>query len=183
MLIVGLILIMLVICMVLYKPGAKFFFSWLMICVAVFYFIRPSVGLWGFLMYFVVMPDPDADEKRRKRQDSFSSNLSWVDIESVDDQKVSGQRCSSRRHGDTTYFSNGNSSVHYGDVTYHDDQVRSVRNGVVTYFYDDKTGCELGHSVDRGNGVCNYIDVNGVEVGRSVTNGDITDYYGNCFEL
>ena len=183
MLIVFLIFVMLCICVVFYRPGAKFFFCWLAFCAIVFYFVRPSVGLWGFLMYFVVMPDPDADSKKRKQRESFSNQFAHMESESLDIRSASGYRGSSQRYGDITNFSTGNSSVHYGDVSYHDNKTRSVRSGDVTYYYDEISGRELGHSVDRGNGVCNYYNSNGKEVGRSVTKGNTTDYYDDCFEI
>ena len=51
---IGLIVVMFVVCMVLYRPGMgfKFFLFWLAVCAAVFYFVDPSAGIWGFLSYF-----------------------------------------------------------------------------------------------------------------------------------
>lgn len=64
---IGLIVVMFVVCMVLHRPGMgfKFFLFWLAVCAAVFYFVDPSAGIWGFLSYFFVI-ETDSGESGSK---------------------------------------------------------------------------------------------------------------------
>lgn len=65
---------MFVVCMVLHKPGTgfKFFLFWLAVCAAVFFFVDPSVGIWGFLCYFIVI-GADTNESAPKPSRPVSS--------------------------------------------------------------------------------------------------------------
>ena len=54
-----LIIILFFVCMVLYKPGFKFFLLWLAICAAVFYFLNASAGLWGVLVVYGLVAGRD----------------------------------------------------------------------------------------------------------------------------
>lgn len=68
---IGLIVVMFVVCMVLHRPGMgfKFFLFWLAVCAAVFYFVDPSAGIWGFLCYFIVI-GADTNEAAPKKATS-----------------------------------------------------------------------------------------------------------------
>lgn len=179
MILILLIAVMFIVCMVLYRPGFKFFLFWLAVCAAVFYFLAPSVGLWGFLNYFIILGgDLDTGSRNVTHDDSPAKHQRTASSAKYD------QHSGSSYHpgGDIGYLPNGNSSVRYGNVTYMSNRIRSVREGTVTYFFDDNTGKRLGRSVDNGNGVFYYFDDNGREIGHSYRSGDIIDYFGDCFE-
>lgn len=72
------IAVMFIVCMVLCKPGFKFFLFWLAVCAAVFFLVHPSVGVWGFLCYFIVI---GADSKESGTKTSRS-----VPIRDSDDE-------------------------------------------------------------------------------------------------
>ena len=180
---IGLIVVMFVVCMVLHRPGMgfKFFLFWLAVCAAVFYFVDPSAGIWGFLCYFIVIGE--GSESSSSKKSSRSGSYDGYSSNSSSSRNTSSHSGSSYHPGgDVDYLPNGNSAVRYGDVTYMSNRIRSYKHGTVTYFFDDNTGKRLGRSVDNGNGVFYYYDDDGREIGHSYTSGDITDYFGDCFE-
>lgn len=58
------IIILFFVCMVLYKPGLKFFLLWLAICAAVFYFLSESAGLWGVLIVYGLVAGRDIPDDK-----------------------------------------------------------------------------------------------------------------------
>lgn len=175
-----LIAVMFVVCMVLHKPGMgfKFFLFWLAVCAAVFYLVDPSVGLWGFLCYFIVIGG-GSDKKS-------SPSGGFVYVPETDDEnprKREGHTGTAYNPGgNVTHISGGGSTVRYGNMTYGSNRIRSRCDGEITYYWDDNTGKPLGRSVDHGNGVHTYFDDDGRELGHSYTSGKITDFFGDCFE-
>lgn len=174
-----LIAVMFIVCMVLHKPGMgfKFFLFWLAVCAAVFYFVNPSVGLWGFLCYFIVIGGGSETEKKPPVTTTSNPEPRIGRTVNPDEHTGTGYHPG----GDVDYLPNGNTSVKYGNVRYMSNRIHSVNEGKVTYFFDEN-GRRLGRSVDNGNGVFTYFDDNGREIGRCVNNGNRTDFFGNCFE-
>lgn len=72
------IIILFFVCMVLYKPGFKFFLLWLAICAAVFYFLSESAGLWGVLVVYGLVAGQDlpSEETSATKRSSGSSSKS-----------------------------------------------------------------------------------------------------------
>ena len=168
------IVILFFVCMILYKPGYKFFLLWLAVCAGVFCLLSASAGIWGLFIYcFMGTGDEVSIENSDTR---YSSDLTYANELRNKNEHVG----TSYRSGDVTYYPNGNSSTRSGDVTYYSNKVRSVRNGNVTYYFDGNDR-ELGRSVDNGNGVHTYFDTNNREIGHSYSSGQITDFIGNCF--
>lgn len=58
------IIILFFACMVLYKPGIKFFLLWLAICAIVFRFLSPSAGLWGLLVVYGIVAGSDLPSEK-----------------------------------------------------------------------------------------------------------------------
>lgn len=60
--------------MIIYKPGFKFFFLWLAICAAVFFFLNVSAGVWGVFIYgFMWSHDGYAEENYSSKPFNDSS--------------------------------------------------------------------------------------------------------------
>ena len=177
---IGLIVVMFVVCMVLHRPGMgfKFFLFWLAVCAAVFYFVDPSAGIWGFLSYFIVIGGGSETEKKPSH-DNYKPNYEHRDGRTVNPDKHTGTGY--HPGGAVEYYPNGTTGVSYGNIKYMSNRIRSVKQGTVTYFFDDNTGKRLGRSVDNGNGVFDYFDDNGRHIGHSYTSGDLTDFFGDCF--
>ena len=71
------IIILFFVCMVLYKPGFKFFLLWLAICAAVFYFLSESAGLWGVIVVYGLVAGhdiPDDKPSTSGKSDSGHTN-------------------------------------------------------------------------------------------------------------
>lgn len=177
---IGLIVVMFVVCMVLHRPGMgfKFFLFWLAVCAAVFYFVDPSAGIWGFLSYFIVIGG-GSETGKTPSHDNYKPNYEPRNGRTVNPDQHTGTGY--HPGGDVEYYPNGTTGVSYGNVKYMSNRIRSVKQGTVTYFFDDNTGKRLGRSVDNGNGVFDYFDDNGRHIGHSYTSGDITDFFGDCF--
>lgn len=176
------IIVLYFVCVVLYRPGFKFFLLWFVICAGVFCFLSPSAGIWGFFGYFFVCESDEHVSKGSNTNYASGDNCSFDSAYSGGAIGEDSHRGSSYSTGDITNYSNGNSSVRYGDVTYFNSGIRSVQSGSVTYYFDGD-GREMGRSVDNGNGVHTYFDTNNRELGHSFTSGRITDFIGNCFEI
>jgi hypothetical protein len=176
------IIILFFVCLILYRPGFKFFLLWLAICAIALFFLKPSVGVWGLFIYgFVWSSDGPSSENTEAKNTAASKNtFSDTSFNGVNNENK--HRGTSYDTGEITYYSNGNSSIRYDDVTYFEDRIRSVQSGMVTYYFDENNRA-LGRSVDNGNGVHTYFDVNNNEIGHSYTSGRLTDFIGNCFEI
>lgn len=70
------IVILFFVCMVLYKPGFKFFLFWLVICAAVSYFLSPSAGLWGVLFVYTTVHGNDSFSERTSTSNSSRTTAS-----------------------------------------------------------------------------------------------------------
>lgn len=176
------IIILFFVCMVLYKPGFKFFLLWLAICAGVFYFLNASAGVWGLFIYgFMWSHDGPSYENTNSKQ-SAGLDFSSSSAHSGGSSNRNTHKGTSYNTGDVIHYSNGNSSVHYGDVAYFNGNIRSVQSGNITYYFDGNNR-ELGRSVDNSNGVHTYFDVNNREIGHSYSSGCITDFIGDCFEF
>lgn len=176
------IVIMFFVCMILYKPGFKFFLLWFAICVGVFYLLNASAGIWGLFIYGFMWSHDGSPSESSTTKHADGSNYSSGSTNSGRLINGNTHKGTSYNSGEVTHYSNGNSSVSYGDVTYFNGGIRSVQSGNVTYYFDENNR-ELGRSVDNGNGVHTYFDVNNREIGHSYTSGRITDFIGDCFEF
>lgn len=181
-----LIIVMFFLCLFLYKPGYAFFFFWLAFSAAVFVFVHPSVGFWGFLCYIGVIPNIDGAHPASKNS---SSNVDdFIKEVFASEEKPRRKRydeySGSSYHpgGNLTYLPNGNTAYQCGNITTMSNKIRSVQNGEITYYLDDRTGKRLGRSVEYGNDVRIYFDDDDRKIGRSVASGSITYYFGDCFE-
>lgn len=73
------IIVLFFVCMILYKPGFRFFLLWLGICAAVFFFLSESAGLWGVLVVYGLIAGHDIpDEKNTSSKSSSTSSSSSI---------------------------------------------------------------------------------------------------------
>ena len=112
------IIILFFVCLILYRPGFKFFLLWLAICAIALFFLKPSVGVWGLFIYgFVWSSDGPSSENTEAKNTAASKNtFSDTSFNGVNNENK--HRGTSYDTGEITYYSNGNSSIRYDDVTY-----------------------------------------------------------------
>lgn len=71
------IIVLFFLCMVLFKPGFKFFLLWLAICGAVFCFLNMSAGVWGMFIYcFIWGSDSDTESSSSSNHSNEVNNNS-----------------------------------------------------------------------------------------------------------
>lgn len=174
------IIILFFVCMILYKPGFKFFMLWSAICAGVFFLLNPSAGIWGLFIYCFMGTHDESSAENSNNSYSVGLKHSSESTYTSETENRNTHRGTSYRSGDVTYYPNGNFSTGSGNITYCSNKVRSVKNGNVTYYFD-RNDHEIGRSVDNGNGVHTYFDTNNREIGHSYTSGRITDFVGECF--
>lgn len=150
---IGLIVVMFVVCMVLHRPGMgfKFFLFWLAVCAAVFYFVDPSAGIWGFLCYFIVI-GADTNEAAPKKQRPVSSGEEeekpgwrFYGDGRVEVRKISNTGYVDTKGNETWEDLLGNEHRHNGEVIMKNAYLKNrydiyKDNVCIGYYYKDAVG-------------------------------------------